>query len=84
MKGAILGDMKDRIKTDVRFPHQLVQRVEECCRATGVPKNAFYALGTAILVAMLSPLLPGQRRKTVLAQVEKLFQTVITEARKAA
>lgn len=83
-KGAILGDMADRIKTDVRFPRKLVEHVEECCLATGVPKNAFYALGVGILVVMLTPLLPGQRRKDVLSRIEKIFQTIISEARKSA
>lgn len=83
MKGAILGNMSDRIKTDVRFPRQLVEHVETCCQATGMPKNAFIAMGAAILVVMLTPLLPGQRRKHVLDRIEEMFQTLITKARKA-
>ena len=83
MGHAILGDTV-RIKTDIRLPRQLVEHVETCCRAIGVPKNAFYAIGTAVLIVMLSPLLPGQRRKNVLDQIEKMFQTIISEARKAA
>lgn len=84
MSPSILGDMKNRVKTDLRLPKQLVKQVEACCEALGVPKNAFFVLAAIRLAAEMGPIMPGKKRITLLIEIEKIFQKVISEARKAA
>ncbi len=77
------SDLGKRVKTDVRLPRVLLDHVDRVCQAVGLPKNAFISMGAALLVVLLSPLVPGRRRKTILASAEKIFQTFISRARKS-
>lgn len=80
----ILGDVSERVKTDLRLPRLLMEHVEAVCAAAGVPKNAFFALASGLFLIRMSPALEGRKRKEVLNDIEALFQKVISNARKAA
>jgi len=80
----ILGDVSKRVKTDLRLPRDLMRHVEAVCAAAGVPKNAFFALASALFLIRMSPALEGRKRKEVLKYIEDMFQKVISNARKAA
>lgn len=77
-----LSDLGERVKTDIRLPRTLLDHVDRVCQAVGLPKNAFITMGTALLVVLLSPLVPGRRRKTILANAEKIVHDFIKRARR--
>ena len=78
-----LGPHADRQKTDMRMPYPLATRVEEMAEILGVPRNAMYAMGAALLcVTMAGMVHPGKKRLQLLAEMKTLFQKVISEAEK--
>jgi len=79
MVETVLSGMEDRIKTDLRLPQVLVDHVEQVCYALGIPKNAFFAMGAALLCLKLLPLLPGSKRPKLVQEIEK-FVTEVVEA----
>lgn len=81
---SILGDMKNRVRTDVRMPKDMAARVEHLCQVMGIQKNAFLTLAVGHLIAVMAPLFPGQKRKTILDRVEKAFLDIMKQARKSA
>jgi hypothetical protein len=85
VREAVLGPHADRVKTDIRIPIPLHQRVKEMSEVLGLPQNALYAIGVAILCSTLAPMVrPGKKRAQLLRELGELFQKVISEAEKTA
>ena len=78
-----LGPVKTRQKTDVRLPINLVKAVEELCDTMFIHKNVFYVFAASRLCIEMAPLLRGRKRKKLLDEMEKLFQTTLEGVRKA-
>jgi hypothetical protein len=84
-KEAILGPSADRVKTDMRMPQLLVKRVKEMSEVLGVPQNALYAMGVALLLVTMVPMVhPGKKRIQMLRELGELFRNVISGAEKTA
>lgn len=84
-KDAVLGLMKDRVKTDMRLPYALSVRVREMANLIGVPQNAVYAMGAAYFCVLLSSMMsPGKKRGQLLRELREFLQKVLSEAEKAA
>jgi len=79
MKKSLLGSQEDRIKTDLRFPPELMDSVEQVTTALQIPKNAFFVLAAALLVLKMSPLVRGKQRKNLVMSIQDLFQKVMGE-----
>jgi hypothetical protein len=82
MKKSLLGTMEGRIKTDLRFPPELLDKVDEVCVALGIPKNAFFVLAAGLLTLQLSPLVRIKQRKQLIMIVQDLFQKILAEIAK--
>lgn len=82
MKKSLLGAQEDRIKTDLRFPPELIDSVEQVTTALGIPKNAFFVLAASLLVLQLTPLLRTKSRKQLVMTMQDLFQKVVHEITK--
>ena len=77
-KEAVLGPMSDRVKTDVRLPRALWQRIEDLSDALGIPKNAWISAACAALAVQLAPVLaPGKKREKILEEAKEIFQRII-------
>jgi hypothetical protein len=76
--------MGGRTKTTLELPQDLTRAIGEVCQALGVPKNAFFAVASAMLVIKLLPMLPGRKRHDLLNQLDSLVQRVVMEAKKRA
>lgn len=83
MKKSLLGSQEDRIKTDLRFPPELIDQVEQVTTALGIPKNAFFVLSASLLVLQLAPLVRSKSRKQLVLAMQDLFQKVLTEITKS-
>jgi len=78
-----LGPIKDRIKTDVRLPVKLSQRMDEVCALLGVNRNSFLTLAAARLCVDLSRMDPSaKKRRSLLREVRKLFNDIVDEVEK--
>ena len=78
---SILGPQKDRIKTDVRLPPQLMKQVGVVCEKLGVPKNAFFTVAACKFLIELSPLLTVNKKAILEQQIADLLQKVLDNIR---
>lgn len=75
MGDSVLGPMTGREKTDVRVPKDLAKAVDKLAHDLGVPKNAFYVMGAALLTEQLLGVQGGtaaQKRKALAILSETL------------
>lgn len=78
------GPLDKRVRTDVRMSERILRVMDEQCQTLGIPKNAFFTMAACILAVKFVPLLKGtKKRKTMLSNIEKLFQETLDEARAA-
>ena len=81
---SILGPMAKRQKTDLRLPAAITDRMKGLADAIGIPANAVYAVAAAQFVVSLSSLAEPhvRRREALVAEMERVFQNIVTEVRK--
>lgn len=83
MRVSLLGDVKSRVRTDIRIPKHLAERVDALCEVLGTPKNVFFVLAAIRFILELAPILPSWQKKSILwDEVEEIFQNLIKEVRK--
>jgi hypothetical protein len=73
------GNVAERVKTDMRMPRFLVERVEEVCTALGLGKNAFFSMAGAMLALRFLPLIPGKKRPRLVRDLKRFLLKVIEE-----
>lgn len=79
-----MGDLSDRVKTDMRLPRAVVQHVEEMAESVGLTKNGFFTVAASMLAAKLSrDYVQGRKRRTMLLQLEKEVQKTFKDAKKS-
>jgi hypothetical protein len=71
--------MEGRVKTDLRFPPELLDKIDEVCAALGIPKNAFFVMAASLLTLQLAPLVRVKQRKQLILHVQDLFQKLISD-----
>ena len=86
---SILGPMAKRVKTDLRLPKILADRMKDLADQIGIPANAVYAAAAASFVVQFAKLtslsgsLPSARRSEALvSEMERMFQNILAEVRK--
>lgn len=79
-----MGDLSDRVKTDMRLPRVVVQHVEAMAESVGLTKNGFFTVAAAMMAAGMSrDYALGRKRRTMLLQLEKEVQKVFNDAKKS-
>lgn len=82
MGDSVLGPLADRIKTDIRVPENLSEFVDKIAHDLGVPKNAFYVLGAALLLDKLAHVEGKGRRKALLAELDEQLEGIRAEMKR--
>lgn len=76
-------NLEARVKTDIRLPVTVMEKVDEMCAALGLTKNALYTVGLCFLAVQFSEIVRAPRKRAdLLTLVEKLFQKTLKKARK--
>jgi len=77
-------DLSDRVKTDVRLPRVLIQRLDEVAQIVGLSKNGFLTVASAAFIADLSrSFVPGKKRLDMLKDLEEEVRRIFKEAKKS-
>ena len=75
-KNRLLGESKERVRTDVRLPENLWRQVKDMCDEIGVPQNVFYAIAACKLLVSFSGLKKGQKKRFLLKEIQSVLQKI--------
>jgi predicted DNA-binding protein len=74
---SILGKQADRVKTDMRLPAQLSERVNAMAKSLGVASNVIHTMAVAYFLSAFVDVVPEEKgREAVLNEMEKLFLAI--------
>ena len=74
-----------RKKITLHLPSEIVGEVDLACkRYLGIGRNAFFVVGSILLLAKLTPFLNKTKRSVLLALLDSEWKTIVEDARKTA
>lgn len=78
-----LGDMKDRVKTDIRFPRDMAEQMDMLAAQLQMPRNVLYTLATGTFLADMARLKADRKSaRDLLKFIRKRFEEIADRTEK--
>jgi hypothetical protein len=75
-KKSIIGEDKDRIRTQVRLPAGLAEQVSHLCKMVGVPMNAFYSVAVLNQIIAWIPFVRSEKKDIMRHEIRDIARRI--------